>query len=155
MAYQVNKEVVAIRPLKLRTPPQPHHIVACRCLMVPTCCTCGREEGDVWRGGDDGRSSRKPPEESTKLVAADWPDGRPAEISRTYHSCPVRPAVTFSDPVTAVAYVDGQARIRPWSAGGWAGLRPCLVHPKSKKFSRFFIKSNLAAHAWSIKYRRK
>ena len=33
--------------------------------------------------------------------------------------------------------------------------RPCLVHPKSKKFSRFSVTSNLVAHARSIKYRRK
>ena len=30
-----------------------------------------------------------------------------------------------------------------------------LVHPKTKNFSRFPITSNLAAHVWSIKYRRK
>jgi len=34
-------------------------------------------------------------------------------------------------------------------------LRPCLVHPKFKKFSKISVTSNLAAHAWSIKYRRK
>jgi hypothetical protein len=32
-------------------------------------------------------------------------------------------------------------------------LRHCLVHPKTKIFSRFSVISNLAAHAWRIKYR--
>jgi hypothetical protein len=32
-------------------------------------------------------------------------------------------------------------------------LRPCLVNPKTKKFLRFFVTSNLSAHALSIKYR--
>jgi len=32
-------------------------------------------------------------------------------------------------------------------------LGSCLVHPKTKKFSRFLVTSNLAAHAYSIKYR--
>jgi len=27
------------------------------------------------------------------------------------------------------------------------------VHPKTKNFSRFSVTSNLAVHAWSIKYR--
>jgi len=32
-------------------------------------------------------------------------------------------------------------------------VRPCLVHPKIKNFSRFPVTSNLTAHAWSIKYK--
>jgi len=35
----------------------------------------------------------------------------------------------------------------------FADLRPCLVHPKTKNFSRFSITSNLVAYAWSIKCR--
>ena len=31
----------------------------------------------------------------------------------------------------------------------------CLVHPKTKNFSRFSITSNLTTYAWSIKYRYK
>jgi hypothetical protein len=34
-------------------------------------------------------------------------------------------------------------------------LWPCLVHPKTKIFSRFSVTSNLVTHAWSIKYRWK
>jgi hypothetical protein len=34
-------------------------------------------------------------------------------------------------------------------------LGPCLVDLKNKKKLKFYITSNLVAHVWSIKYRRK
>jgi len=34
-------------------------------------------------------------------------------------------------------------------------LRPCLVHLKNQKYFKIFCQSNLAAHAWSIKYNQK
>jgi hypothetical protein len=33
--------------------------------------------------------------------------------------------------------------------------RLCLIHPKSKNFSRFHVISNLAVYVWNIKYRWK
>jgi hypothetical protein len=41
----------------------------------------------------------------------------------------------------------------PFHYSSGPSLRPCLVHSKIKKFSKFFVTSNLRVHAWSIRYK--
>jgi len=66
---------------------------------------------------------------ATLQNVADW--GMQAVLARTATRL-VRPA-----PATKRHGLAGALGTRP---------RPCLVHPKSKKFSRFSVTSNLAAH---------
>lgn len=87
----------------------------CRCLMVPTCCTRGREEGDVVTRRRR-RSSRKPPEESK--CAGGCGSDQPSR-NQSHHLC----RVTFSKPVVAVAWMDKSVDQLEAEQGCLDGLR--------------------------------
>jgi len=58
---------------------------------------------------------------------------------------PVRAPGTPS--MLATPWPVGHSRSEDQSPAEVSCVRPCLVHPKIKKFSRFSITSNLATHA--------